>query len=79
MIAASKLRRSDLEEYLGTVKELSDLLMRNCQRAGQLIRDFMQVAADQTSGQHRRFDLADQLQETLHTRYVTVLTGRRSP
>jgi signal transduction histidine kinase len=67
LIAAGKLRRSELEEYLGTVKELSDILMRNCQRAGQLIRDFRQVAADQTSEQHRRFDLADQLRETLHT------------
>jgi two-component system, NtrC family, sensor kinase len=67
LIAAEKLRRSEFERYLGTVKELSDILMRNCQRAGQLIRDFKQVAADQTSGQRRRFDLADQLLETLRT------------
>jgi signal transduction histidine kinase/HAMP domain-containing protein len=67
LIATGKLRRSELEDYLGTVKELSDILMRNCQRAGQLIRDFKQVAADQTSGQRRRFDLADQLRETLRT------------
>jgi signal transduction histidine kinase len=49
------------------VRELSDILMRNCQRAAQLIRDFKQVAADQTSGQRRRFDLAGQLREILHT------------
>jgi len=67
LIVAGKLRRSELEEYLGTVKELSDILMRNCQRAGRLIRDFRQVAADQTSEQRRRFDLAVQLRETLHT------------
>jgi signal transduction histidine kinase len=67
LIAAGKLRRSDLENYLGTVKELSDILMRNCERAGQLIRDFKQVAADQTSEQRRHFDLAGQIQETLHT------------
>jgi signal transduction histidine kinase len=67
LIAAGKLRRSELDNYLGTVRELSDILMRNCERAGQLIRDFKQVAADQTSGQRRRFDLAGQLQETLHT------------
>ncbi len=67
LVDAGKLRRSDLENYLGTVGELSDILMRNCQRAGQLIRDFKQVAADQTSGQRRRFDLASQLQEILHT------------
>jgi two-component system, NtrC family, sensor kinase len=67
LIATGKLRRSELEDYLGTVRELSDILMRNCQRAGQLIRDFKQVAADQTSGQRRRFDLADQLRETLRT------------
>jgi signal transduction histidine kinase len=67
LITAGKLRRSELEKYLGTIRELSDILMRNCQRAGQLIRDFKQVAADQTSGQRRRFDLAGQLQEILHT------------
>ncbi len=67
LIADGTLRRSDLEKYLSTVRELSDILMRNCQRAGQLIRDFKQVAADQTSGQRRRFDLASQLQEVLHT------------
>ena len=67
LIASGKLRRSELEHYLGAVGELSDILMRNCQRAGQLIRDFKQVAADQISGQRRRFDLADQLRETLRT------------
>jgi signal transduction histidine kinase len=67
LVAGAKLRRSELEDYLGTVRELSDILMRNCQRAAQLIRDFKQVAADQTSGQRRRFDLAGQLREILHT------------
>jgi signal transduction histidine kinase len=67
LIATGTLRRSGLDEYLATVRELSDILMRNCQRAAQLIRDFKQVAADQTSGQRRRFDLQGHLQETLHT------------
>jgi two-component system NtrC family sensor kinase len=67
LFATGKLRRGELEGYLATIKKLSDILMRNCQRAGQLIRDFKQVAADQTSGQRRRFDLADQLRETLRT------------
>jgi signal transduction histidine kinase len=81
LIAAGKLRRSELEDYLVTVRALSDILTRNCQRAGQLIRDFRQVAADQTSGHRRHFDLADQLQETLRTLHhrfdrakVTLLT-----
>jgi signal transduction histidine kinase len=67
LIASSKLRRSDLDDYLATSGELSEILTRNCQRAGQLIHDFKQVAADQTSGQRRRFDLRNHLQETLHT------------
>jgi signal transduction histidine kinase len=67
LIASSRLRRSDLDDYLATSQELSDILTRNCQRAGQLIHDFKQVAADQTSGQRRRFDLRNHLQETLHT------------
>jgi signal transduction histidine kinase len=67
LIASSKLRRSDLDDYLATIQELSDILTRNCQRAGQLIHDFKQVAADQTSGQRRRFDLRNHLLETLHT------------
>lgn len=67
LIASGKLKRSDLDDYLATSAELSDILTRNCQRAGQLIHDFKQVAADQTSGQRRRFDLRNHLQETLHT------------
>lgn len=67
LMATGKLKRSDLDDYLATSEQLSDILTRNCQRAGQLIHDFKQVAADQTSGQRRRFDLRNHLQETLHT------------
>ncbi|CAM2148337.1 putative histidine kinase [Pararobbsia alpina] len=67
LISTGKLKRSDLDDYLVTNQELADILTRNCQRAGQLIHDFKQVAADQTSGQRRRFDLRNHLQETLHT------------
>ena len=43
------------------------LLQRNLERSVDLLADFRQVAADQASEQRRTFDLADMVDEILHT------------
>jgi len=61
------LRRSVLDGFISTVRESEDLLVRNLQRAANLIQNFKQVAVDQTSDRRRTFDLATVLEEVRMT------------
>lgn len=53
------------EKLLDLTLETSDLICKNLERAAQLIRAFKQVSVDQSSEQHRRFDLIQYLHEVL--------------
>jgi len=70
------LRRSELGDFVQQVRENADLAQRNLLRAGELLRKFRQVAADQASEQRRPFDLAEMVQELLATLSPTL---RRQP
>lgn len=59
------LRRSDLENFIGDTLKSSDILVRNLNRAAELVTSFKQVAIDQTSSQRRRFSVEDYLTEIL--------------
>ncbi|MEI7611180.1 MAG: hypothetical protein WCJ64_27660, partial [Rhodospirillaceae bacterium] len=56
-LAAGRLRRSLLDQYLADAQEGCDLMMANSQRAADLVQSFKQVAADQASDQPRRFEM----------------------
>lgn len=78
-VEAGNLRRSSLERYLADSRTATDILLRNLQRASDLIRSFKQVAVDQTSAQRRTFRLDEAvdeillaLQPTLKTRPLTL-------
>ncbi len=58
---SGQMRRSTLNSYLDLAHESSGLLMRNLQRAAELVARFKQVAGEQTGGQRQRFDLAELL------------------
>ncbi len=60
-----KLKRSDLEYYIGVATESADMIQANIDRAAHLIQSFKQVAVDQTSGERRRFALAAHLDDVL--------------
>lgn len=62
-----KLRRSDVADIIAATEEGHTILHRNIERASELIRDFKQLAIDQTSDMRRRFDLGKVLQEVLIT------------
>lgn len=56
-VSAGPLKRSQLEGFVGSMRDMATLLERSSLRAGDLITSFKQVAVDQTSEQRRHFDL----------------------
>ena len=61
------LRKSELLELLDCTQQGHSLLQRNVQKAAELVRDFKQVAVDQSSEMRRLFDLAAVIEEVLIT------------
>lgn len=59
------LTMTDLQAFLETAREATDLLVSSSQRAADLIHSFKQVAVDQTSGHRRVFRLAEYIDEVL--------------
>jgi len=53
----------DLSHYMSDAAESSRLILKNLQRAGQLVRSFKQVAVDQSREDRRVIQLADYLGE----------------
>lgn len=66
------LRRSLLESFQHNSQEAAEMLIRNLERAAELIRSFKGVAVDRTSTQRRQFDLAGVIEETLLTLQPTL-------
>ncbi len=67
LMASGQLRRSDLSQFVAQVAEGNSLLVRNMERAAELLKNFRQVAADQASEQRRAFDLRQAIQEVVDT------------
>lgn len=69
--------------YLHVMQESSQLLLKNAQRASQLVRNFKQVAVDQTSEQRRTFNCIQATEELIstltpmfkHTKHKVVVEG----
>lgn len=62
---SGELKRSELENYLQTVQEVSNSILINMERAAELISSFKQVAVDQSSEKRRRFNLREYIDEIL--------------
>ncbi len=52
-----RMTRSDMENYLNTAIDSTDIILRNLLRAAEQIRSFKQVAVDQSSSETRQFNL----------------------
>jgi PAS domain S-box-containing protein len=61
------LKRSALDEFLANTDSAGDLLVRNLNKAAELVSSFKQVAVDQTSSQRRSFNLAEMVAEVVTT------------
>ncbi len=59
------LRRSQLEGLVTDTRRGQDILHRNVQKAAELVRDFKQVAIDQTSDARRVFELDKVVEDVL--------------
>jgi len=60
-----KMKRSDLDKYLKNVTEASVGILKNLNRAANLIQNFKQVAVDQSNEQKRRININNYLNEIL--------------
>ncbi|MBK9657541.1 MAG: PAS domain-containing protein [Rhodanobacteraceae bacterium] len=65
LIEEARMTRADLDHFLEQAQMSSDLVLRNLDRASQLVRSFKQVAVDQSSEQRRAFRLSEYLAEIL--------------
>lgn len=66
-VAGGTLRRSALDDFLRGSVEISDLVLRSCDRAAHLVSSFKQVAVDQTSEQRRCFELGALVEDIVAT------------
>jgi len=62
-LSAGQLKKQDLDNFLGSALESSQLIERNLHRAANLISNFKQVSVDRTSGDRRQFELKSFLAE----------------
>ncbi|WP_370980842.1 YfiR/HmsC family protein [Agaribacterium sp. ZY112] len=63
------LKRSDFDNFIEQNSDACELLQKNLNRASTLIKNFKQVAADQSSEERRIFNLHDYCKETWDTLY----------
>lgn len=66
------LKRSTLEGYIDDASRAGEILVRNLQRAANLVNGFKQVAVDQTSSQRRTFSVAEVVSEIMLTMWPTL-------
>ncbi len=62
---SGQMKRSDLEKYLDMAEQSSQMLLKNLNRAAELIQSFKQVAVDQSSEERREFPVKHYLEEIL--------------
>jgi len=60
---SGQLKRASLDELLLDAKESSEMILRNLRRASELVRNFKQVAVDQSEEGRRKFELKAYLEE----------------
>ncbi len=60
-----KMKKSDLEEFVETSIQSSQMILTNLERASELIQSFKQVAVDQSSEEIRTFQLREYINEII--------------
>jgi signal transduction histidine kinase len=65
LLASNQMKKSDLTQFIADAKETSLLVLRNLNRAADLVQSFKQVAVDQSSEQTRSFTLGEYIHEII--------------
>jgi|GEM_PF-5964098 len=58
-VQANQIRKSDLDSFVSLVGRAGGLIETTLRKASDLVRNFKQVAVDQTSDQRRRFEVGE--------------------
>jgi signal transduction histidine kinase len=66
-VAAGRVTKTQLDEWVRGIEHGSEILLRSMERAASLIQSFKQVAVDQSGNERRRFDLRKMVQEIVYT------------
>ncbi|WP_156158004.1 sensor histidine kinase [Gordoniibacillus kamchatkensis] len=61
----NRMKRSDLDDYLKTVRETTGMIQTNLMRASELVKSFKQVAVDRSVETKRMFNIKEYIQEVL--------------
>ncbi|MES2300430.1 MAG: GAF domain-containing protein, partial [Pseudomonadota bacterium] len=69
---AEGLRRSTLDAYLLEANQAGDILVRNLQKAADLVSDFKLIAVDHAGAQRRRFSLSTVLADMMGALAVSI-------
>ncbi len=65
LLESGKLKKSDLEKHINTTLETINILMINLDKASNLVKNFKQISADQTTGEKRYFFVKDYINDVL--------------
>lgn len=63
LFQTKKMKLSDLQSFLETVQNASDLVLKNLQRTAELVKSFNQVSVDNMTEQKREFNLNEYLHD----------------
>jgi len=61
----NKMKKSDLDSFLGYTEKTSNLILSNSQRTGELVKSFKRVSVDQSTEQRRQFKLHNYIKDVL--------------
>lgn len=73
---SGQLKRSTLQKYVATAKQSSRLILKNLQRAAELINSFKQVAVDQTNLEKRSFVVKENFLSTFRSLLAQIDTDQ---
>jgi len=59
------MTKTDFERYLDTARQSSELILKHLLRAGELVKSFKMVSADQTSSEKRQFLIGAYIEDVI--------------
>jgi signal transduction histidine kinase len=61
----NKMKKSDLDSFLGYTEKTSNLILSNSQRTGELVKSFKKVSVDQSTEARRQFKIHNYIKDVL--------------